>query len=136
MTSRDPSTLERRALRTTSALNLFGVLASANGLQALLTNSSRRQFQVLCKRAIESCREMARGISGAAVDPTKARDHLERLEQALVRDDVSGLQLHAAGALKALGFSLPPRRRKPGVPSKSRSTRGGAATRPRRKRRK
>jgi len=133
MTKRDMDTLARRADRTASALNFIGVLASSNAMQALRLKSSRRQVQTQCSRAVGLCIEMARGISGASVDPASAKDHLERLEEALARDDLVGTQHHAAAALRALGFGRPTERKQPAATPKSRVTRAAAATRRMRK---
>lgn len=123
----DLGQLERRSERTAAALNFMGVLASPEGLQALLQKAPPKWVHAECKRAVAFCTEMARGISGAAVNPSAAKDHLEQLEGALVRDDVVSLQRHAAAALRALGFELPPKET-PHAPPKFRAAKGGAGS--------
>lgn len=132
MRKRDLERLERRSGQTAAALNFIGVLASQEELQALLRKASSKWVHAECRRAVALCKEMARGVSGVAVNASAAKDHLEQLEDALGRDDVASLQRHAAAALMALGFGLPPDT--PHVPRKSRVAKGAAASRRRAKR--
>ncbi len=127
MRKRDLEALERRSGQTAAALSFIGVLASREGLQALRQRVSSKWVHAECRRAVALCTEMARGISGAAVNPSAAEDHLEQLEGALVRDDVVNLQRHAAAALRALGFELPPEET-PHAPPESRAAVGAAAS--------
>lgn len=123
----DLGQLKRRSERAAAALNFMGVLASPEGLQALLQKAPPRWVHAECKRAVASCKEMARGISGSAVNPSAAENHLGQLEGALARDDVVNLQRHAAAALRALGFELPPEET-PYAPPKSRAAKGATAS--------
>lgn len=134
MRKRDLEQLERRSERTAAALNFIGVLASPEWFQALLQKAPPKWVHAECKRAVALCREMARGITGATVNPSLAKHHLEELEGALVRGDVVSLQRHAAAALSALGFELPPEET-PHAPPKARAAKGAAASQRRSQRR-
>ncbi len=123
----DLGQLERRSERTAAALNFIGVLASPKPLQALLRKAPPKWVHAECKRAVALCTEVARAITGATAKPSLAKEHLEELESALVRGDVVGLQRHAAAALRALGFELPPEET-PHARPKSRAAKGAAAS--------
>ncbi len=131
MRKRDLEQLERRSERTAAALNFIGVLASREGLQALLQKAPRKWVHAECKRAVALCTGMARGNisgpSGVTVNPSAAKDHLEQLEGALVRDDAVSVRLHAGAALRAFGFVLLPEET-PHAPPKSRAAKGAAAS--------
>src|SRR5512135_3508060 len=132
MTRRDLERLVRRSERTAAALNVMGVLASREALQALQQTVSPKRLRAECRRAITLCTEMARGVSGTAVDPSAAKDQLDQVERALARDDVGSVQLHAVAALRALGFEAPPEK-SPQAPPKPRAPRGAKLPRGRRR---
>jgi hypothetical protein len=134
MRRRDLEQLERRSGRTASALNFMGILASQDGLQALQQMVSPKRLHAECRRAVTLCTDMARHVSGTAVDPGTAKDHLDQVEGALVRDDVVSVRRHAAAALRALGFEAPPETT-PHAPPRLRVPKGATPLQRRRRKR-
>ncbi len=116
----------RRTQQLASALNVIGMIASPGGVKALLQGAPASRTHTECRRAVALVSRMTESFDGALVD--EAKSHLGKLREALDQDDATRARLHAAAALKALGFGLAPTSRGPARAKKTRRPTSRRAT--------